>query len=128
MKLINMALSNMAEDGEEIVADVGYSSEGLAHEKSESKSEPKKEGPDYPYCLKLYLGPDEVKKLALSQMPALGSSLEMMAKVMVVGQRLDDNNMTLELQITDMGLDKPAAPMAKKSAVEALYGGQSKES
>ena len=120
MKLTNMAIikSNMAEDGDEIVKNVGYSAAGLGAEK---------EGPEYPYCLKLYLGPEELAKLGMTELPPLGSTIELMAKAMIVGQRLDDNNKTMEIQITDMALGKGESD--KKSPLEALYGGgKTKES
>lgn len=118
MKLTNMAImkSNMAEDSDEIVKNVGYSAAGLG-----SEGEKAAEGPEYPYCLKLYLGPEELAKLGMTELPQLGSTIDLMAKAMVVGQRLDDNNKTMEIQITDMALGSGEA--AKKSPLEALYGG-----
>lgn len=121
MKLTDMAIakSNMAEDGDEIVKNVGYSAAGLGSEKEV-------EGPEYPYCLKLYLGPDELAKLGMTELPQLGSLVDMMAKVKVVGQRLDDNNKTMEIQIVEMALGK--IEQENKNPAEALYGGKSKGS
>lgn len=109
MKMSNMAImkSNMAAGDGEIVKDVGYSSAGLSD---------KPEGMEYPYCLKLYLGHEEIKKLGLSELPSLGAVIDMMAKVKVVGQRLDKDAPTMEIQIIEMGLGSK-----KKDPEVALY-------
>lgn len=81
--------------GDDVVANVGYSSAGL--------SEPSK--PEYPYCLKLFLGPDELKMLGIEKMPEINSMMELEAKVKVVGIRSDERGNYVDLQITDMMLD-----------------------
>jgi hypothetical protein len=99
---------------DEVVANVGYSNKGITE----------KSAPKYPYCLKIYLSQDELNMLEMKDLPAVGSFLPMQAKVMVVGQRLDDGNKTLELQITDMSL---GSEEKKKDPMEALYGEEKEE-
>ncbi len=111
MKMSNMAIakSNAAEDGAEIVKDVGYSNKGIS----------KSDQPEYPYCLKIYLGPKELDSLGVKELPQLGSFMMMMAKVKVVSQRLDEGaGKTMEIQITEMSLEAER----EKNPIQALYG------
>lgn len=84
------------------------------------------DAPKYPYGLCLYLDTDTLKKLGMSEPPAVGSKMTIVANVEVVSvgmsqQRDGDKETRAELQITDMAVDgdKPAAS-------EKLYGGASK--
>ena len=94
MELKSMKIQKMM--GDEMVSNVGYSNKGLGGAEKEEES--------YPYCLKLYLGPDELKMLELKELPKLGSSLDLMAKVKVMSMRIEGMGNCLELQITDMAL------------------------
>lgn len=115
MKKINMM--NMANNNEEVVANVGFSNSGIIPAK------PKTE--EYPYCLRMYLGDSEIKKLGLEELPELGSVVHLMAMAKVVATRDDGMGKTMELQITDMSL---GSNKKKKSIEESLYGSGEKES
>jgi hypothetical protein len=95
MELKSMKINKMMDN--EVVSSVGYSNKGLGEDKES-------EGECYPYCLKLYLGPDELKMLELKELPKLGSSIDLMAKVKVMSMRIEGLGNCLELQITDMAL------------------------
>ena len=85
----------------------------------ESEKEDTGEVEKYPYCLRLYLGHEEIKNLGLKELPPIGSVVEISALASVVGLRLDDEkNKTMELQITDMAV---ASKKEKKSMEQALY-------
>lgn len=80
-------------------------------------------GPDYPYGLCINLGSDELAKLGIKDLPAVGSELEMTAKVKVTSvssseSEHGDGHKSVSLQVTDMSLDDGAGP----SAAEKLYG------
>jgi hypothetical protein len=57
-------------------------------------------------------------------MPPLESEMLLMAKVKVVGLRMEKDNSTMEIQIIAMDLSKPKK---EKSAEETLYGEEKKE-
>ena len=59
----------------------------------------------YPYNLRLSLDDNQIKALGISEMPALGSKLELDAYVTVVGCSMHEGKKCLELQITDMSLE-----------------------
>ena len=64
-------------------------------------------GPDYPYGLTINLGKDELKKLGIDDLPAVGDEFHIMAvaKVTRVHQSASeqgDDSRGVELQITDM--------------------------
>lgn len=78
----------------------------------------KKESPEYPYCLRLYLGHEELMNLGLDKLPSIGSVVNIQAKAIVMGQRLNDENCkTMEIQITDMGIGTGKM----KNMAETLY-------
>ena len=105
---------NIILGGDDVVANVGYSNAGL--------SEPaKQEKPEYPYCLRLSLGSEEMKMLGMSKLPEINSEMELEAKVKVVGISTGEYGDRLELQITDMALDDDADE--EMSAEEKIYGG-----
>lgn len=114
----HMGLNKMMAMSDEVVANVGYSNKGLAEKPSE---------PKYPYCLRLYLSQQELDMLGMTELPPVGSVMEMEAKVMIVGQRLDDGAKTMELQITDMELSYEMEMEDEKSSPEdVLYGKEEK--
>lgn len=82
--------------------------------------------PRYPYGLSIYLDDDTLKKLGITDLPKVGSSMLAQITLTVTGtsQRAtqsskDGENLTtcVDLQITDMDLAKP-----EKSAASVLYG------
>lgn len=105
MKMNSMKMkSNMMMAGEAV-------KEGF----SMGKPVPKEE---YPYCLRIYLGSDELENLGISKLPALGSEVTIHAKAKVLSQRLDNEDCkTMEIQITDMAMG--AGKM--KDMAETLY-------
>lgn len=100
----------------------------LALTKAEAKEESGVEPylPKYPYGLTLYLNDETLEKLGMTEMPKVGSVLQLQAMVTVTGtsQRAQqtekesgepDETTTscVDLQITDMDLQGPAKDMAK---------------
>jgi len=81
--------------------------------------------PKYPYGLKITLGPEELEKLGISELPQVDSFVDFEAKAQVVGVSVhesegDVNEHRLELQITEIYMkDKKE----EKSTESALYGG-----
>lgn len=114
MDLKSMALTKNIMMGEDVVADVGYSNKGINEEKTE----------EYPYCLKLHLTQNELTKLGVDEMPALESEMSLIAKVKVVGARSENDQHSLELQITEMLLGKPKKEQEHESM---LYGANKAE-
>lgn len=111
----SMALKkNTILGGDDVVANVGYSAKGL--------SEPSK--PEYPYCLRLSLGPDELKMLGITELPKINSEMELEAKVKVVGVSTSEHGDRLELQITEMALDNDDD---EETPLENIMYGENKE-
>jgi hypothetical protein len=84
--------------------------------------------PKYPYGLTLYLDDDTLKKLGITDLPKVGTSIPATITVMVTGtsQRATQSSKEgetmrtcVDLQITDMEMTMPA-----KSAADVLYGAQ----
>lgn len=80
-------------------------------------------GPDYPYGLSICLGADEMTKLGLKDLPAIGTEMEITAKVKVTSVSSSESesgsgHKSVSLQITEMAIDDGAKP----SAAEKLYG------
>lgn len=103
----------------------------LAMTKEEAKSEygvePSDDSlPKYPYGLTLYLDDDTLKKLGITDLPKVGTSMPATITVMVTGtsQRATQSDKDgekmhtcVDLQITDMDITVPT-----KSAADVLYG------
>jgi hypothetical protein len=103
----------------------------LAMSKDEAKkeygAEPEDDDlPKYPYGLSIYLDDDTLKKLGITDVPKVGTSMPATITVMVTGtsQRAtqsskDGEQMStcVDLQITDMDITIPS-----KSAADVLYG------
>lgn len=74
--------------------------------------------PKYPYCLRLHLESDVVDKLGLKEMPDVEDIMSLVAKVKVMGVRIEENNgipkHSLELQITDMSLSNGEGEVKKE--------------
>lgn len=104
----------------------------LAMTKEEAKSEYGAEPSDsdlprYPYGLSLYLDDDTLKKLGITDLPKVGTSMPATITVVVTGtsQRATQSSKEgekmhtcVDLQITDMDITMPT-----KSAADVLYGG-----
>ncbi len=68
--------------------------------------------PDYPYGTVINLDTDELDKLGIKEMPAVGTVLPITVKVMVTrvsqdamsGPRGDEERRSMALQITDMAI------------------------
>lgn len=70
------------------------------------------DGPDYPWGLCLNLGREELEKLGVKNLPAIGAEVKIqaVAKVVRVSQSASergDESKGVELQITELGLDLP---------------------
>jgi len=106
----SMALKkNTILGGDDVVANVGYSSAGLSEKPKE----------EYPMCLRLYLGPEEIKMLGFEKLPELNSNMILSGKVKVVGLSTSEHGDRLELQITDMDL---GPEKKEQSSEEKFYG------
>lgn len=80
-------------------------------------------GPDYPYGLCLNLGSDEMEKLGIEDLPAVGTEMNLTAVVKVTSvssydSEGDGGSKSVSLQITQMGLDAGKG----ESAAQKLYG------
>lgn len=79
--------------------------------------------PEYPYGLQVTLYDEAIKKLGLSEMPAVGEKMTLLARVEVCRTEQNDSvgggrHRCLSLQITDMALGPDEAA---KSPAEVLY-------
>ena len=83
-----------------------------------------KDGPSYPYGLRLNLDRECIDKLNMGRMPKIGSEVTILAKAKVESVSERDStdsgkHRTLELQITELGLETP-----KLDAAEYIYGSE----
>jgi hypothetical protein len=101
--MINMRMEN-------VVDDIKFMDQSNDHE--------------YPGGLKIYLTQEEIKRLNLDPLPALGSNLFFKVQTEVVGLTKDN----LDLQITDMGIMQGATKEddGSEQASDTLYQGPSK--
>lgn len=81
--------------------------------------------PEYPYGLCIRLGKEELKKLGITQPPAVGSKMTVTAAVFVKSTSAyeyegQDKEMSVELQITDMEIGESKD---KADTATLLYGG-----
>jgi hypothetical protein len=99
----------------------------MKHSKDEAKqyteASPMDE-PQYPYGLCLSLHDDELKKLGITSLPAVGAEMTINAKVFVkstsaYNTQKGESEMSMDLQITDMEI---SAAQEKSSAASMLYG------
>ncbi|MEC4595460.1 capsid staple protein [Burkholderia vietnamiensis] len=91
-----------------------------AEERWDAESE---RGPDYPYGLCLNLGGDEMEKLGIKDLPAVGGEMSLTAKVKVTSVSSYETDggggsKSISLQITEMALDDGNG----ESAAQKLYG------
>jgi hypothetical protein len=95
-------------------------------EREEMPGEVEYDEPMYPYGLCLHLGQDEMEKLNITSLPAVGTEMTITAKVFVKGtsayETQGGKDMSMDLQITDMEIGASEnAPTAERSAT-LLYG------
>lgn len=103
----------------------------LTKEKREPKGETaltNSEGPEYPYGLSISLDNDGLEKIGIKEMPELGKTMILHAKVEVTNISENQNqrekpHRSLVLQITDMAIEDIKE---KKDVTGSLYG-ESKE-
>jgi hypothetical protein len=87
--------------------------------------------PTYPYGLVVRLDEDAIEKLGMSKLPAVGGTMLLVARVNVTSVSDQENTQggethrhrNIELQITDMALEKDAKP----DAASVLYNGDKAE-
>lgn len=79
---------------------------------------------DYPYGLRLHLDDESLKKLALENLPELGTEMKLTAVVVVKGKSMSEHenhkHKNLELQITEM--DLKSKDTREKNPEKNLYG------
>lgn len=92
-----------------------------------------KDQPAYPWGLCVNLENDSLEKLGMTDLPEVGATLQLTARVTVtsVSSNQTEGNeprRCVNLQITDMALGPaPAEPSATKSATKQLYGADDTE-
>lgn len=79
--------------------------------------------PNYPYGCRIYLGPDELKKLGFTGTPEIGKKLNISGVAEVVSVNVekevgDVKEFAISLQFIDMEL---GSSEAKKSAADTIY-------
>lgn len=82
------------------------------------------DAPQYPYGLCIRLDDDALEKLGMTALPAIGTEMMVMAKVVVkstsaYSRQGGEDHKDVELQITDLEI---GAVSASKDAAGALYG------
>lgn len=96
-------------------------------EREEMPGEVEYDEPMYPYGLCLHLGQDEMEKLGITALPAVGSEMTITAKVFVKGtsayETQGGKDMSMDLQITDMEITPAQGKADNKERATMLYGG-----
>lgn len=94
-----------------------------APEREEMSGEYEYDEPAYSYGLCLHLGKEELEKLGITALPEVGSEMMVHAmayvKTVSARQNQDGDEMSLELQITDMALE---GKQRDREAAKGLYG------
>lgn len=97
-------------------------------EREEMLGEIEYEEPMYPYGLCLHLDQDQLEKLGITSLPAVGTEMTITAKVFVKGtsayETQGGKDMTVDLQITDMEIGESESKRTTDQAT-ALYGDSS---
>ena len=83
--------------------------------------------PKYPYGLSIRLCDEVLKKLSITELPEVGSAMQLMAVVEVTHSRQSESQLgkdrELTMQITDMALSgKTEASRDTDSMAKSLYG------
>lgn len=98
----------------------------MSREEAKEYTEPSvSDAPQYPYGLCLDLNDDALEKLGMKTLPAVGTEMSLMARVVVTRTSAyqtqgNESETCLGLQITDMELGPAQADPAKAAA--KLYG------
>lgn len=71
---------------------------------------------DYSWGLRINLCHEDLEKLGTTKLPSPGDTMQLAGRAVVIAVRDDEGRMSMELQITDLGLGKAA-----KSAAGMLY-------
>ena len=94
-------------------------------EREEAPGEIEYEEPMYPYGLCIHLDQDQLEKLNITKLPAVGTEMTISAKVFVKGtsayETQGGKDMTVDLQITDMEIGESEGKKTTDYA-NALYG------
>lgn len=97
-------------------------------EKEEAPGGIERDVPQYPRGLRIYLEDDQLQKLGITALPAVGTAMHLMAEAVVESTsayetQVAGKNMSLCIQITD--LEMMASDKAKTPEHQAtmLYGG-----
>ena len=95
-------------------------------EKKENSVESALDKPKYPYGLRLRIDQDTFKKLRLGK-PEIGATMLLSALVEVSevsSEKMfgDDDNFSMELQITSMELTKNESDKENENVVDVMYG------
>ena len=82
------------------------------------------DAPEYPYGLCIRLDDDALEKLGITALPAIGTEMMVMAKVIVkstsaYSRQGGEDHKDVELQITDLEIGQASA---STDAASALYG------
>lgn len=98
-------------------------------EKYSSPSEISPDAPVYPYGLRVNFDDDTMKKLKLAELPEVGKSMMLVARVDVISVSSNESSEggkreSVELQITDLCLEKDAG---EGGAADKLYDGAKAE-
>jgi hypothetical protein len=97
-------------------------------EREEMPGEIEYEEPMYPYGLCLHLSQDEMEKLGITALPAVGSEMTVTAKVFVKGtsayETQGGKDMSMDLQITDMEISAAQGKADNTERATMLYGGE----
>ncbi len=71
---------------------------------------------DYSWGLRINLCHEDLEKIGITKLPSPGDVMQLAGRASVIAVRDDEGRMSMELQITDLGLGKAA-----KSVAGALY-------
>lgn len=86
------------------------------------------DAPEYPYGLRISLDSESLKKLGITDLPALDSEHKLVALVCVVGtsqhesQGSDEPHRSVELQIEQMTLKPASEEPGERTAADRMYG------
>lgn len=99
---------------------------------AEGSCAPAAERPLFPYGTSMYLGDEALKKLGITEMPSVGTVLNITAVAKVTGTSEREyeggSHSTLDIQFTKMaceeGEEEPAEKQTFDGAAKKLYGGK----
>lgn len=96
-------------------------------EREEKPGEIEYDEPAYSYGLCISLDKDDLAKLGMNALPAVGAEMMVHAKVYVKSTSAyetqgEGKDMSVSLQITDMAIEGQSDGQRQQSAAEGLYG------